>query len=534
MSNYADTVNRTAVRTPQNVRARKEQVPNHAGGFVFKIDSWARLDRFVILGSEKNSYYVGSRTLTNENYESILECIGEDGLRAVTRIVELSTAGRAPKNAPAVFALAVCAAFGNSITKEAAFRSMPAVARTATDFFSFINQYKVLGGGFGVVARKGIEAWYTNKEISDVAYQIVKYRQRDGWTHLDALRLAHVRPRDTAEDNLFAFAKTLAGKTAEVNVKALPEVAQGYLRAQEATKASEIVELINIFNLPREAIPTQFLNEAEVWDSLLQRMPATALIRNLGKMTSLGVIAANNSGAKLVEGKLNDSEWLRKSRLHPITILNALSVYQSGHGVRGSLSWSPSRRVVDGLDTAFYGAFKNIVPTNKKFLLAIDISASMTWNPVSGGFSLTPRDVSAAMAMATAHVEDDYLITVFSTSLKEVSISPCQRLDDVVNTINNLHAGGTNCSLPMIWAKENNVKVDTFVVYTDNETWQGNIHPFEALKEYRKAVNPNAKLIFAATVASHATIADPSDAGMLDIVGFDASVPELISDFARD
>lgn len=30
------------------------------------------------------------------------------------------------------------------------------------------------------------------------------------------------------------------------------------------------------------------------------------------------------------------------------------------------------------------------------------------------------------------------------------------------------------------------------------------------------------------------TIADPNDPGMLDVVGFDTNVPELIRQFARD
>jgi hypothetical protein len=46
------------------------------------------------------------------------------------------------------------------------------------------------------------------------------------------------------------------------------------------------VKLITDFDLPREAIPTQWLNEVAVWDALLQRMPMTAMVRNLGKMTS--------------------------------------------------------------------------------------------------------------------------------------------------------------------------------------------------------------------------------------------------------
>lgn len=549
MTNYADNVNRTAVRTAQSTRARKDQVKNNAGGFTFKVDAWARLDRFVILGSDKNSYYVGQRELTNQNYESIITCVKEDGLRVVNRIVELSTAGRAPKNAPAVFALAVAAAFGDKITKEAAFRNMPQVARTATDFFSFIDQYKALGGGFGVVARKGIEAWYSNKEISSVAYQMVKYRQRDGWTHLDALRLAHVTPRDSVESNLFAFAKNLAGKESEFTVDLLPEVAQGYLRAKDAKKASEIVTLINDFNLPREAIPTEFLNDADVWSALLQRMPATALIRNLNKMTAVGVIEGSNAGSKLVQQRLGDAEWLRKSRLHPVTILNALYVYNQGRGVRGSLTWNPARKVVDALDGAFYDAFGNVEPTGKRLMLALDVSGSMSeryydygnYEPV--GFALPPREITAAMSMATAKVEDDYLITYFSSGssrhsyggrgIGELSISPRQRLDDVVNSISRLPWGGTDCALPMTWATKKGIEIDTFVIYTDNETWAGGIHPFEALKEYRRKVNPEAKVIVCATEPTDFSIADPSDAGMLDIAGFDSSVPEIISSFTK-
>lgn len=549
MSNYAKNVTRTATRTPQTQKAADNQIANNAGGFGFQIDRWSRLDRFVILGSEKNTYYVDAKVLTNANYDNLIECIKEDGARAVARIVELSQAGRAVKNTPAVFALAVCAAFGDKVTKENAFRSMPQVARTATDFFSFINDYKSLGGGFGVVARKGIEAWYQSKDISQAAYQIIKYRQRNGWTHLDALRLAHVHPQNEVEANLYAFTKSLAGKDTVYNVDLLPQIAQGYLQAQSADDASTIVRLVNDFNLPREAIPNQFLNEASVWEALLQRMPATALIRNLGKMTEVGVLAANSAGAKLVEQKLGDSEWLRKSRLHPVTILNALYVYNQGRGIRGSLSWTPVRRVVDGLDGAFYGAFDNIEPTGKKLMLALDTSGSMQGNygyygSNSVGFSLPPREITAAMAMATARVEDEYMITYFSSGkgggwmrrssgLSELNISPRQRLDDVVKTVSNLPWGGTDCSLPMTWALSEKHNIDTFVIYTDNDTWAGNIHPHEAVAEYRRKMNSEAKLVVCATESYDFSIADPSDAGMLDIAGFDANVPTLISDFAR-
>ena len=57
--------------------------------------------------------------------------------------------------------------------------------------------------------------------------------------------------------------------------------------------------------------------------------------------------------------------------------------------------------------------------------------------------------------------------------------------------------GGTDCALPMTWALQNHVKVDIFVVYTDNETWAGGIHPIQALEQYRRKMGIPAKLVVA-------------------------------------
>ena len=55
------------------------QVPNSAGGFAWELDDWARLDRFLVLGSEGGTYYVGERKLTRENAAVVARCIAADG-----------------------------------------------------------------------------------------------------------------------------------------------------------------------------------------------------------------------------------------------------------------------------------------------------------------------------------------------------------------------------------------------------------------------------------------------------------------------
>ena len=71
------------------------------------------------------------------------------------------------------------------------------------------------------------------------------------------------------------------------------------------------------------------------------------------------------------------------------------------------------------------------------------------------------------------------------------------------------------------------------MIYTDSETWAGDIHPAQALRDYRRASGMAARLVVVGMVSNGFTIADPADQGMLDVVGFDTATPQLIADFAR-
>jgi 60 kDa SS-A/Ro ribonucleoprotein len=320
-------------------------------------------------------------------------------------------------------------------------------------------------------------------------------------------------------------------------------------RLKRATAKAEVLRLIRDYTLPRETVPTEWRNDADVWAALLERMPLTALIRNLGKMTSIGLIAPATSTVRQITDRLRDEGALRKARVHPIAVLAAMLTYSNGKGVRGSLHWTPVQPVVDALNTAFYKAFGNVPPTGKRWYLALDVSGSMGGGVVAGVPGLTPRVAAAAMALVTANVEALYQIVGFSAAsgggyggqwgggdagLTPIRISPNQRLDDVTKITDAIPMGGTDCSLPMRDALKRKQKVDVFVVYTDSETWAGPIHPVQALQEYRDRMGIPAKLIVVGMVSNGFTIADPNDAGMMDVVGFDTATPALMSDFASD
>lgn len=549
--NYAEHV--STKTTPQNEPVPgKPTMPNSAGGFSFAVDDWVRLERFLVLGCEGGSYYATERKLTQENAAAVICCVKADGAEAVRRIAAISEAGRAPKNDPAIFALALAAAHGDPAAKGAAYAALPRVCRTGTHLFQFAAASNELRG-WGRGLRKAVADWYLTKSPRDLAYQVTKYQQRDGWSHRDLLRLAHVRAADDERQGVFRWVthgadaaagplsvrRSPAGREAvEVVYPAvtaeLPVPIRAFEMAKRATTAAEVAGLIREFRLVRECIPTQFLDAPEVWEALLAEMPLTAMLRNLATLTRAGILAPDSDGTRKVVADLIDAERLRKARLHPLAVLVALKTYAQGHGVRGKTTWTPVQEIVDALDAAFYLAFRAVVPTGKRWLLALDVSGSMTCGQVGGMTGISPRVGSAAMALVTAATEADHHIMGFSNTLVPVDIGPGMRLDAAIRAIDGVPMGGTDCALPMLYAAEQKRPVDVFVVYTDSETWFGKVHPFQALQQYRDTMGIPAKLVVVGMVSNGFTIADPSDAGMLDVVGFNTTAPAVIADFARD
>ncbi len=506
----------------------KEQVKNLAEGYVFQVDKWMRLNRFLVLGSEGGTYYASEKKLTLDNVHSVLECLREDGTKTVQTIRDVSHSGRAAKNDYAIFALALAFAFGDEGTKRLARIAFNDIVRIGTHLYQFASYLKQIGVGWGQAKKKAIADWINSKDNDTLAYQFLKYQNRVGWRNMDIIRISHPIPTDEKRSDLYSY---FVGRGYQKDT--LPALVEGYEKIKSTTNPKEACKLIERYNLPRECVPGGLLQHPEVWRAVLPNMPLTALLRNLGKLTQIGVLKPLSDEIGYVCERLTDGAYIKKSRVHPYAVLNALSIYNSGVGFRGKLRWKPIGQISDALDEMFYKSFENVEPTNKRLLLALDVSGSMDW-PMNNS-TLTPRVASACMAMVTARAESKYAFVAFSHEMVPVNITKTMALKDVVRELSILPFGGTDCALPMLWARDRKILVDAFVVYTDNETWYGRIHPFQALQQYRRVSGiQDAKLIVVGMTVTDFTIADPDDPNMLDVIGMDTATPELISSFIRD
>ncbi len=516
--------------TPQTLSLRADQTRNNAGGFVWKVSDEMRFLRFLILGTEGGTYYASEQKQTKLESEFVKTFVTLEGVRAVQLIREVARDNRAPKADASLLALAAVAKLGNLEARKAAWEALPEIARTGTHLLHFL-EFVQLFGGWGRLTRAGVAKLYNDMPLEKLSMWAVKYKARDGWSQADALRLAHPKTSDVNRNAIFKFIVdgVFEGEATDVALNLI----RGHLLAMNAKTDANAAALMREYRLPMEAIPTHLRGSA-VYRMALETNGITWALRNLGNLGRIGLLTPGKWDViEQVVARVTDDAAIKKGRVHPLDALKAMMVYGSGKGVRGDGEWSVVPQVKDALETAFYKAFGAVKPTGKRFVLGLDVSGSMTTGAIAGVPGLTPNLGSTAMAMVTLRSEVNAHVMGFGDSFRDLGIRPKDTLEAALKKTQNQSFGATDCALPMIWAMQNRVVADAFVIYTDNETWHGKIHPAKALEQYRHKMGVDARLIVVGMTATGFTIADPKDAGMLDVVGFDGSAPNLISSFLK-
>lgn len=526
--------NFTNVSTTQLEQDRSDQVKNNAGGYAFTVSDQARLERFLILGTDGGTYYVGEKDLTKQNVDFLRKMIVRNPAQVLATTVKISSEGRAYRNDAAIFVLALLIAEGPAKFKTSATAEVANIARIGTHIYELAGFLKNLGGGWNRAKSRAIAQWFKSKTADQLAYQAVKYRQRNGWTMRDLMRLSHVKGVDPRVGS-FILGKGLPNGD--------PTILSGFHLVQTATNVKDVLSALNAFpKLPWEAIPTQFLKDAEVWKKLFAngQLKGQALVRQITRLSRIGAFDDMVFAAEVAKA-LTDKKMIEQTRLHPIQYLLASITHREGQLQRNGYSswygsarirnWDVSHVIADALDEGFYEAFKSVTPANKRTLIGLDVSGSMSQNAL--GIDLSCAQVGAAMSMLVARTEPYSMVRGFTTTFKDLGISPRMDFGTVLNKVSNQNFGGTDCAQPMLWAAKNGIEVDTFIVITDNETWAGRVHPHKALKDYRQKMGIPAKLIVAGVSTTDFTIADPRDiAGQMDICGFDSNAPAVIADFS--
>ncbi len=529
--------NKQVQNTPQSqpIPGRKaEMIQGKSGGYMFKSGIWRQLRRCLLIGTSTGSYYATKWELTNDFVDVLEQAIKEDPDRVAQEIAYASD-GRSINNSAPIWALVILS-MGESPAAKQAFQTIfPQVVRTASHFYEWMSYTKSVRG-FGKIVREAGKSWLSQGDTKALAYQLLKYQQRHGFSNRDALRLFHAKPQTEDRDLLFQWVLNgWATLPPESPTTALNQIwwYEWLKRNPDRTH-----EAISKGRLTHEMAAPVGKMDVAAWQLLFEDMPIGALLRNLGSLTEIGVIsyAQNHKTTKKnlnrIENILNSKEHLKKGRIHPIDVLKALKTYQSGGSLgKSSKTWTPVPRIVDILETALEMSFETIAPTGKVFMHAVDVSGSMSCYTVSS-INLTCCEIATTMALASAKAEQNYMIRGFSTDFIDLKINRSDSFSSAMQKASNLNFGGTDASIAFDWMIKNNFYADVICLWTDCESWAGRKHPTQALAEYRQKVNPDARAIYISLAPNNISLVDPKDPNSWDIAGFDPSTPRLIQSIA--
>ena len=468
------TIIRNAV--PQWFRLDPDQIQGAAGGFVWQISDKEQVIRYLIIGSEGGNFYQTPQQVSSQCASCVLRMTRTpDNFKwLIDTIRDVSIEGRAAKQEPTLLALATAIVFAPTpATKTEALNAVKDCVRILTHMYMLIGYIKIFskaghptltvagvrnppttGSGIGRGIRRVFGEYFYSRSGIEIANLMTKYQNREGWTIKDVLALIHIEPSRMKDDggrlaieHVFNtkedFEQILAAappsteptKTFLNAIKEIHTIVERHLQpatnpslaasASASTQQQEldrIVHLINQVGLCREQLPSQLFKHKKVWEALLlskgangkgKGMPLTALIRNLGKLSTaeIGIITPTTtptptpSSVKDICDRITDAQDIKRTRIHPYTILVAMLTYQNGQGDKGSLKWTPNPQVIAALDKAFKLAFQNITPTGKRIKIALDVSGSMSSAFCTGSPVVNCATGSVAMMMTTLYAE---------------------------------------------------------------------------------------------------------------------------------
>lgn len=476
----------------------------------YTVNDRTTLERVLIMGDQK---------LTPDQEElitNLLEKSSEDVLRQIEE-----SAQNAQRMGIIIETLACVLRSENKQTRTEASLLAPKIVRTGTHLLQLVDAIS-RRGGWGRAQKRAIAGVFEQTSAKTLALWRIKYNQRFGRTLKNALNLSH--PRLEGEANAVA-AYITRGKLPQEITPALRPL-EGMEKLKKAQSGKEAAELMEEYALPIECVPTE-LRTVEVYEVAAEQGGSTWLLRNLSTLARVGLTSA--SMLMLISRKLSP-EQLKAARIHPLQLLITRCAYQLGYSTRNTNTWPAQTEVVRMIDEEFEKSLSNLEPTGLRFLHGLDVSGSMTMRDIQDTPGLTPHVAATGWCLAMTKSEPHSKIMGFSRTIQDLEITNQDSLETALEKSQKADFGSTNPGALIEWAMDSGEQFDVFIIHTDNDVNTGT-NASELLKKYRAQTGINAKMVVISYLPSKFSIADPNDAGMLDISGLDNSTPEKLRNF---
>jgi 60 kDa SS-A/Ro ribonucleoprotein len=504
-----------------NPLTKPVEVKNNCGISIYQISPEQRLRRFLILGTDSNTYYQSAKELTIENCEAIIKIIKDDSQLVLTTLIDVVQTKAAPRQPPVILLAYLLHRYGCHDVRNELIKLTKDMFHTPTDVFTLCNYIEKIDKKWNRSLKQLVSAYY-KKPVTDLEYVMNKYQQREGFCHRDVMRLTHMKP-EAGQEEIFHYIAKINATTPEEVPDSLPLTK--IVKAIHCGRADALQCLDVVPGLTWEMLPTASLNNVEVLKRLLPKMPTRAFLRNLTRFVIAGI------DPQALVDRIEHLQWI-----HPCHILNTWMAFKQGSSAHNDRTWKVDGKINLALEKAFNNALGFTDMPDKRVFITLDVSPSMQ-SGKCGATNLTPMGASIALAGPFAHM-DATTIGAFAGVENNIAVFDkawCKTYEGFQKIVTHASQGWgrTDCALPMAIAYDHDQFFDAFIIITDNETNTRNVSPMQMLYKYRAKMNPNAKLIVVSMIANDFTIANPEDPCCLDVVGWDTNIPMVINSFLK-
>ncbi|KAI8121631.1 60 kDa SS-A/Ro ribonucleoprotein [Lucilia cuprina] len=569
------------------------------------MDSKQKLKRFCFLGSFEPVYVHLRGSLKVETYWPVVSELVKDinDSEFLPFIKELLHDVSLVRRDETLFVYAAYFASTVDIQWKTAMRhAFPVLIRTDDDLFLFCKYASLIGKdlnhkGFSRTVRKAVTAWYEMQTPEAIRTMWLAHRGLHGFTHKALIKLCHIPDRTIGSAEVVTpFFKTCtelikeaeasaataatvavppatsntglqatnANETEMVTVKTeVPEqkplvkanstesatptsVVVAISKLRTTKKKHEAIKIIRKFKLPYTQVPGHLLRNTHpvIMEAVLPTMSYLQILKCWRKMARFNHFD-NPKILKICQKMLENKEFAKKSRVHPVHLLMSLRDI----GV-SDLSKIPTKRVealkLEYLDKLYKDSFHwNTDGGNLRMHITVNLQSNYKKKMLKNHKRLSYYD--ACLALSFGYSKRESKVDVFywyedKMKLKKILFEKTYSTqlgftsyDVVENQKNN-----QRLVTPILNALSSEQVYDVFLCIVPTagrgNPKQNSDFLCKFLDKYRETKNPNAKFIILNLLKHKRSMnySETRSENILEICGLDEHTTDIIHNFANN
>ncbi|XP_030747696.1 60 kDa SS-A/Ro ribonucleoprotein-like [Sitophilus oryzae] len=535
------------------------------------------LRRIIYVNNTHNDYYVGDpdkyrKEISSQRHSTIDSAI-ENELKEVFSVLDAANSDKNLPSRSTIFMFLGQLLHHEKMTptlKSQVTAKVLQLCQSDEDFFDFIKYYTQLRKNCKLPSsvEKIVKKYYTKKSSLELAQSFAQFNSLHTWTHKDLIKLAHVKPDTTLKDAVIKYIlKKQPNDRANEEEQKVMDILRKTTELRSTTEAVNAVPLLAELKLTIKQVSPSLHQNLEVWSAAIENMKIQEILPHLEKLYKLGLLKPScepNISNQLIN-IFTSPDTVKASGVHPIEVFTYMKRLEKGgkpldpklvHHLQNDKKISEENlkkatvrteakciHILNALHKCFNLACNNVSPTNKRYLVTIDVTDQAKKAQCMGNKALTSLEVAAAYTLVLLRVEKDVFIGTFKDD--KVCVHSITKKISYADLLKKISAETSTSSMvwsSIDWATSHKKNIDVFVNFIDSHFFANFIKEkkrepyFQSITDYRKKMNvPNSKfLIFYTDDRINCRVVGRDEmSNVLDVNGFDYLACKVAESFSR-